>query len=111
VSAVGCTECFDHGSPFLPDAGDQGRDVLDGPWRCWRQAGEFGLCRDSGALALLTEIEPAQAELLDKIIDGPLVAVADLTAAGVLPVSTEARRPDTTSLPTSPSQQTLSFFS
>ncbi len=37
-------------------------------------------------LTLLVELEPDQASLLDRILDGPLVTVADLTAAGVLPV-------------------------
>jgi len=43
-------------------------------------------------VALLIELEPAQAALLDAIVVGPLVSTQDLTAAGVLPV-TETTRP------------------
>ena len=39
-------------------------------------------------LTLLVDEEPAQADLLDRIAAGPLIAVDDLTAAGVLPVAT-----------------------
>lgn len=42
-------------------------------------------------VALLVELEPEQAKLLDEIADGPLVSVEDLTAAGVLPVAGKDR--------------------
>lgn len=44
-------------------------------------------------LRRLVELEPAQADLLDRIVAGPLITVAELTAAGVFPVNPLARRP------------------
>lgn len=38
------------------------------------------------AIALLVELEPKQAELLDAIASGALISVEDLEASGVLPV-------------------------
>jgi type ISP restriction-modification system protein len=46
-------------------------------------------------LGLLSDVHPLQAELLERILDGPLVDVDDLTAAGVLPVPPKARKPPT----------------
>lgn len=43
-------------------------------------------------LERLVALEPRQADLLGRIAAGPLVTVADLTAAGVLPVPEEARK-------------------
>jgi hypothetical protein len=43
-------------------------------------------------IGCLVELEPTQAEFLDRILEGPLVTSADLTEAGVFPVS-EDRRP------------------
>jgi hypothetical protein len=45
------------------------------------------------AVTRLVELESAQSELLDRVLEGPLVSVADLTDAGVLPVPDAVRRP------------------
>ena len=42
-------------------------------------------------LTLVVELEPAQADLLDRVMAGPRVTVDDLTTAGVLPVPESAR--------------------
>lgn len=44
-------------------------------------------------LTRLVRLEPRQADLLHRVRGGPLVTVADLTGAGVLPVAPGARRP------------------
>jgi len=44
-------------------------------------------------LTMVTGLEPAQAALLDKVMEGPRITVADLTEAGVLPVPAAARSP------------------
>ncbi len=44
-------------------------------------------------IGLLVALEPRQAELLGEVMDAPLIDVAALTAAGVLPVPPESRRP------------------
>ena len=44
-------------------------------------------------LGLLADLEPEQAELLARIIGGPVISVDDLTGAHVLPVPAEARTP------------------
>lgn len=44
-------------------------------------------------LGLCVALEPSQAELLDRILIGPIVDVAELTKSGVLPVPPPARRP------------------
>ena len=41
----------------------------------------------------LVELEPQQAELLDRVVSGPQITVADLTAAEVFPVPAVARKP------------------
>lgn len=46
-------------------------------------------------LERLVALEPAQAELLGEIVDGPLVSVADLTGHELLPVPSAARQPPT----------------
>jgi hypothetical protein len=43
-------------------------------------------------LRRLVELEPVQADLLDRILSGPLITVAELTTAGVFPVPDVARR-------------------
>ena len=56
-------------------------------------------------LTLLVEMEPAQADLLDRVMSGPRVTVEDLTTTGVLPVPDSARKlPKST---TEPVQQDL----
>jgi type ISP restriction-modification system protein len=44
-------------------------------------------------LGLCIALEPSQADLLDRILAGPIIDVADLTRSGVLPVPVAARRP------------------
>ncbi|MFB7877876.1 type ISP restriction/modification enzyme [Nocardia sp. NPDC056064] len=44
-------------------------------------------------LRRLTDLAPVQQELLDRILAGPKVTVADLEQAAILPVSDKARRP------------------
>lgn len=44
-------------------------------------------------LRRLTDLAPVQQELLDRILAGPKVTVADLEKAAILPVSDKARRP------------------
>ncbi|WP_218008908.1 type ISP restriction/modification enzyme [Nocardia jiangxiensis] len=44
-------------------------------------------------LRRLTDLAPAQQELLDRILAGPTVTVADLEKAAILPVSDRARKP------------------
>ena len=48
-------------------------------------------------LTLLIDLEPAQAELLERIMDGPGIPVEELTACGVLPVPASATRPPASS--------------
>ena len=40
----------------------------------------------------LTDLEPAQGELLGEILAGPVITEAELVAAGVLPVAAAARK-------------------
>lgn len=42
-------------------------------------------------LTLVVELEPVQAELLDRVMAGPRITVADLTDVGILPVPESAR--------------------
>lgn len=44
-------------------------------------------------LTLLVDLEPVQADLLERVLKGPLISVGELTARGVLPVPTSATRP------------------
>ncbi|MGH4010230.1 MAG: type ISP restriction/modification enzyme [Pseudonocardiaceae bacterium] len=44
-------------------------------------------------LGLCVALEPSQAELLNRILGGPIIDVADLTRSGVLPVPISVRRP------------------
>jgi hypothetical protein len=44
-------------------------------------------------LTLVTDLEPAQAELLNRVVESLQITVTDLTAADVLPVPDEAREP------------------
>lgn len=43
-------------------------------------------------VGLLVEMEPAQQDLLDRVIETPTVTATDLVEAGVLPVATSARQ-------------------
>lgn len=53
----------------------------------WEAAWTTELLQVINVLALLVELEPEQADLLERVGAGPLVSVADLTTAGVLPVT------------------------
>jgi len=53
----------------------------------WDPAWTTELLELLNVLTLLVDLEPAQADLLDRIAAGPLVTVADLTTAGLLPVT------------------------
>ncbi|WP_433498127.1 type ISP restriction/modification enzyme [Sphaerimonospora sp. CA-214678] len=53
-------------------------------------------------LTLCVELEPEQADLLERICDGPLVTVADLEQAHVFPVPTSARKAPATESPDAP---------
>ncbi len=44
-------------------------------------------------LTLVVDAEPAQAALLEKVMQADRITVADLTEAGVLPVPDSARQP------------------
>ncbi|MGW1373807.1 type ISP restriction/modification enzyme [Streptomyces sp. NPDC002446] len=41
----------------------------------------------------LTELAPAQKDLLDQVLAGPVITASDLGAVGILPVPTKARKP------------------
>lgn len=43
-------------------------------------------------LRRLVELEPQQADLLERVVAGPQITVAELTAAGVFPVPGKARK-------------------
>lgn len=62
-------------------------------------------------LTLLTDLHSGQEDLLAKLVDGPVVTVNDLTAAGVLPVPDQVRKnagkPATNEIPDDP--DTLPF--
>lgn len=53
-------------------------------------------------LTLCVELEPEQADLLDRICDGPLVTVADLEQENVFPVPVTARKPPAAESPDAP---------
>jgi hypothetical protein len=57
----------------------------------WPAAYTSDLLRLIEVLTLVTEAEPEQQRLLERVMSGPRITVADLTAAGVLPVPAESR--------------------
>ncbi len=59
----------------------------------WPSAYTTDLVQLLRALTLVTDLEPAQAALLGKVMDTKHITVADLTTAGVLPVPDEALSP------------------
>jgi hypothetical protein len=61
--------------------------------RTWPSAYTTDLVELLRVLTLVTDLEPAQVKLLDKVMDAQHITVADLTAAGVLPVPDAARSP------------------
>ncbi|RNL84270.1 DNA methyltransferase [Halostreptopolyspora alba] len=65
------------------------------------------------ALRRVTELEPAQADLLERVLAGPLITREQLTAAGVrFPNSNKDRKPHydlDTAAPTAPSNQQTAF--
>lgn len=58
----------------------------------WPPAYTTDLLEVLNVLTLVVDLEPAQTALLDQIVQAPLITVADLTAAGVLPVPATARK-------------------
>ena len=76
--------------PGVPDATAHLARYLVGPaTEPFRTLRRFGEVR-TGVLA---DLEPEQAELLARIIGGPVISVDELTGAHVLPVPAEARTP------------------
>jgi hypothetical protein len=55
--------------------------------RTWDPEWTTELLEVLNVLTLLTDLEAEQAALLDRILAGPLMTVADLTEVGVLPVT------------------------
>jgi hypothetical protein len=74
--------------------------------RRWEASWSTELLELINVLTLLADLEPEQEQLLDAIAEGPLVSVADLTDAGVLPVGD---RP-TVEQPPKPGRDTLPGF-
>ena len=67
--------------------------------RTWDAAWTTELLELINVLTLLVDVEPAQADLLNRVMAAPLVTVEDLTTAGVLPVAARPKveqppRPD-----------------
>jgi predicted helicase len=65
-------------------------DVRPDTWPSAYTTDLVGLLR---VLTLVVDLEPSQAELLEKVMEGPRITVTDLTEAGVLPVPDAARTP------------------
>lgn len=61
--------------------------------KTWPSAYTSDLVELLRVLTLVTDLEPAQAELLDKVMHSAHITVVDLTAAGVLPIPDAARSP------------------
>jgi hypothetical protein len=59
----------------------------------WPSAYTTDLIELLRVLTLVSDLEPAQAELLEKVMGTERITVADLTAAGVFPVPAAARSP------------------
>src|ERR1035437_3882421 len=59
----------------------------------WPSAYTTDLLELLHVLTLVTDLELEQAALLDKVMEGPRITVADLTEAGVLPVPAAPRSP------------------
>lgn len=66
-------------------------DDVTAPW--WESAWTTELLELINVLGLLVDIEAAQANLLRRILEGPLIGVADLEVTGVLPVDAATRAP------------------
>ncbi|MFD5651009.1 type ISP restriction/modification enzyme [Streptomyces sp. NPDC127039] len=60
--------------------------------RRWLPSWTTELLELLNVLGLLVREEPAQADLFNDVCAGPLITVLDLTAAGILPVPTEAAK-------------------
>jgi hypothetical protein len=83
-----------------PVIGDKQRSDLEGIHaRSWKHSYTVELLDLLNVLGLLIELEPAQSQLLEAILAGPMVTVDDLVSAGALPVEDEARRPAVTGGP------------
>lgn len=66
-------------------------DIPEAP--AWRADYTSELIDLLNVLGLVVELEAQQAQLMQDILDGPLISVDDLTAAGILPVPDSARKP------------------
>lgn len=73
-------------------AGNRGSPLNDIVATTWTPTMTTELLELLNVLGRCVELEPRQEELLDQIMRGPLVTVDDLTAAGVLPVPSAARK-------------------
>ncbi|MDE0195379.1 MAG: N-6 DNA methylase [bacterium] len=73
----------------------------------WRPEWDIELLDILNALTALVNLEPEQAELLEAIIDGPQVTVADLEAAEILPVPAEAKQAPKVERKAAPAQTPL----
>ena len=60
---------------------------------CWTATFTRELLELLQVLTRCVELEPSQAELLDRICQDPLISTSDLTQAEVLPPSKSTRRP------------------
>ncbi len=56
----------------------------------WRPEWDIELLDILNALTALVDLEPAQSELLTAVVNGPQIAIQNLTAAKVLPAPKEA---------------------
>ncbi|MFL1430353.1 MULTISPECIES: type ISP restriction/modification enzyme [unclassified Nocardiopsis] len=75
-----------------PRRGRRGSPLDDIRPERWTTRFTDDLLRLLAVLTRLVDLEPAQRELLDRVLDGPLVSTDDLTRADVLPVSPVSRK-------------------
>ncbi|MQA35301.1 type ISP restriction/modification enzyme [Modestobacter roseus] len=74
----------------------------------WPAAYTSDLLQLIEVLTLVAQAEPEQAQLLERVMSGPRITVADLTEAGVLPVPSDRRSlPRPAAPPTTPEQFVL----
>jgi predicted helicase len=60
---------------------------------CWSARTTTELLDLLNVIGLLIHLEPAQADLLNRILQSPLITIDELTTTSILPVPTAARRP------------------
>jgi hypothetical protein len=67
-------------------------------------AGDFTteLLQLLNVLTLCVELEPDQADLLERICAGPLITVTDVKQARIFPVPASAKKPPTAEKPENP---------